>query len=65
MWPLNGNAWRQRRKFLQLVLGTVLRDADILACSDNNSFMIESSELRDLEDDHVSEEVGANFVNGV
>ena len=38
-------------------MGKVLGNAGIVVRSDNNSIMIESRETRELEDDHVSEEV--------
>ena len=47
----------QNHNFLQPVVGTVLEDADFLLCSDHNSIMIKSSEMRKLECDHVPEEV--------
>ena len=54
---LEADAQRQRRKLLQLVVGTVLGDADIVVRSDNNSLMFQSSEMCKLDDYHVSEEV--------
>ena len=56
-WQLEADARHQRRKLLPLVVGTLLGDADIVVRSDNNSIMIESNEMRELDDAHVSEEV--------
>ena len=54
---LKANARRPRHKLLQLVVGTVLGAADIVVCSNNNSLVIESTKLRELDDDRLSEEV--------
>ena len=54
---LEADARCQRRKLIHLVVGTVLGDADNVVRSDNNSLMIESTEMRELDDDHVSQEV--------
>ena len=47
----------QRCKLLQFVVGTVPWDADIVVRGDNNSITIELSEMRELDDDDVSEDV--------
>ena len=54
---LEADARRQRCKFLQLVVRTVLVDADIVVRSKNNSIMIKPSKMCEIEDGHVSEEV--------
>ena len=60
-WELEADARCQRRKFLQLVVGTVLWGADIVVHNDNNSTMIHPSEMRELENDYVSEVVVQYF----
>ena len=46
-----------KRKFLQLVVGIVLGDVDIVVRTDNNSLMIEFSDMCELDDDCASEVV--------
>ena len=56
-WELEADARHQKRKLLQLFVGTVLGDADIIVRSENNSLVIKSIEMGELYDDRVSEQV--------
>ena len=56
-WEPGADARHQTRKLLQLVVCRVLRDAEIVVRSDNNSLMIDLSKMRQLDDDRMSEEV--------
>ena len=56
---LEVDARRQRRKYIRDAVGVVLGDDDIFVCTTGNGILIASSshEVRDDDEQHVSEEV--------
>ena len=56
-WELEAYARRKRCKILQLVVGTLLGNAGIVVHRDNNSPTIESGEMHESDDDHMSQDV--------